>query len=81
MTINVLDLPELDCPRGGKHSWRLNGGNPMCRKCGQFLNPTEDEGPICPRCEQPGPASTWGKYRGIYCDPCAGAMALERLRQ
>jgi hypothetical protein len=35
--------------------------------------------PHCGRCDQPRPLSTWGKYARVYCDPCAAAVALERL--
>jgi hypothetical protein len=35
--------------------------------------------PLCGRCNTDKPLSTWGRYRGIYCDDCAGAIALERV--
>lgn len=35
--------------------------------------------PVCGRCMEPKQTSTWGRYKGVYCDDCSGAMALERL--
>lgn len=39
---------------------------------------TEAE-PHCGHCDQPKPLSTWGKYAGVYCDDCSGAVAYERV--
>lgn len=70
----------LKCHHGGYHEWVEELRRVFCRKCGH-LQPEEapDEPAKCARCDEPKPLSTWGKYARIYCDTCAGTMALQRL--
>lgn len=40
---------------------------------------SQDTQARCGRCGEAVPLSSWGKYAGVYCDACSGAVALERM--